>query len=127
MTNPRSKAARVKADTIGRDAESLVCTWYESHGFLTHARRLRTPRGEIDLIVSNTDTLVFVEVKARRSARVAAESVTPRQQSRLVAAAEIVLATNPSWQRDAIRFDVMLVVSGNLVAIPDAFRASDRQ
>ncbi|MGC9268712.1 YraN family protein [Acidiphilium sp.] len=127
MTNPRSKAARVKADTIGRDAESLVCTWYESRGFLTHARRLRTPRGEIDLIVSNTDTLVFVEVKARRSARVAAESVTPRQQSRLVAAAEIVLATNPSWQRDAIRFDVMLVVSGNLVAIPDAFRASDRQ
>lgn len=116
---------RHRAEAAGRTAETTAAAWYETQGFVTLARRLRTSRGEIDLVVADAASIIFVEVKARRSVRVAAESVTPRQQARLVGAAEIALAENASWHRDATRFDVILVVSGAIISIPDAFRPGD--
>ncbi len=98
--------------------------WYETHGYIVLGRRLRTKRGEVDLVVTNDDTIIFVEVKARRSAVAGAESVTLRQQARIAAAAEILLAEHPDWARDSTRFDVVLVVAGAIIPIPDAFRLS---
>ncbi|HEX7389161.1 MAG TPA: YraN family protein, partial [Acidiphilium sp.] len=63
--------------------------------------------------------------KTRRTARAAVESVSKRQQRRLAAAAEIVLAEHPDWQREGIRFDVALVVGESVLRIADAFRPGD--
>ncbi len=58
--------------------------------------------------------LVFVEVKARAKLDDAAESVTPRQQRRIVAAAEAWLAEHPDDAQGGIRFDAMLVAPGRM-------------
>ena len=87
------------------------------------AERHRTPAGELDLIAEREGLLAFIEVKARPSWREAAFALTPRQQARLRAAAEIWLAQNPGHGARGIRFDVMLVAAdGSLRRITDALR-----
>lgn len=89
------------------------------------AERHRTPAGELDLIAEKDGLLAFIEVKARPSWREAAFALTPRQQARLMAAAEIWLASHPGHGKAGIRFDVMLVAAdGTLRRIADALRQS---
>jgi len=70
---------------------------------------VRTKSGEIDAVAEKNGLLAFVEVKARPTLAMAAEAIRPRQQVRLLAAAEILLAQNPGWGTDGVRFDVILV------------------
>ncbi|MCF3946751.1 YraN family protein [Acidiphilium sp. AL] len=121
----QKSAQRRRAELCGRDAESIAASWYEERGFAILARRLRTGGGELDLVVASRTLVIFVEVKARRHVRAAAESVSRRQQKRLAAAAEIALAENPAWWRDGARFDVVLVVGDAVIPIEDAFRPGD--
>lgn len=90
-----------------------------ARGLTVLERRYRSPHGEIDLIASAPGLLVFIEVKARRSADEAAHAITPRQWARLEAGALDYLGvyhtrTNPSDDRPSttgpdLRFDVVLV------------------
>ena len=117
--------ARRRAERRGRVAETLVANWYSVRGFDVLAQRLRTPAGEIDLVVADREVLAFVEVKARNALRAAADALTPRQRRRLVAAAEIVLGQQPGWARPETRFDVALVIGEAVHPIFAAFRADD--
>jgi putative endonuclease len=95
----------------------------ERDGWIILARRLRTSAGEIDMVAEKNGLLSIVEVKARRSLAAAAASVSDRQQARLIAATEIVLATNPGWGAQGVRFDLLLVDAAGVVRrIADAFR-----
>jgi Holliday junction resolvase-like predicted endonuclease len=78
--------------------------------------------GEIDLIVADAATLVFVEVKARKTFDEAAYAVLPTQQLRLLQAADSALALHQEWNRPNIRFDVALVCGGAVRHIHDAIR-----
>jgi len=110
------------AEKYGRDAEASVISSWQSRGFDLLAQRQRTKSGEIDIIVADRDTLVFVEVKARDSFAAAAYAVAPRQRARLLQAAESLLALNQHWERPTIRFDVALVCHGAIEHIEDAIR-----
>lgn len=115
---------RRAAFTRGLDAEAAAAALFEAQGFEVVARRVRTPRGEIDLIVARESLLVFVEVKARASLTVAAESILLRQRRRIAGAAEIFLARNPSYDGFDMRLDVVLVAPGAApVHLPGAFDA----
>ena len=57
-------------------------------------RPLALPEGELDLVVELPSEIVFVEVKAARPCRHAADAVTPRQSARIGAAASRYLAEN---------------------------------
>ncbi|WP_371818980.1 YraN family protein [Roseococcus sp. SDR] len=95
----------------------------QAEGWQMLAERHRTPEGELDLVAEKDGLLAFIEVKARPSWREAAFALTPRQQSRLTAAAEIWLAQNPGHGACGIRFDVMLVAAdGSVRRITDALR-----
>jgi putative endonuclease len=111
------------ADALGRHAEDMVARSWQAQGFEVLARRLRTGAGEIDLVVANASTLVFVEVKSRRDVEAAAYAVMPRQQRRLLAAAESALGAHEQWHRPETRFDVALVCKGAVHEIRDAIRA----
>lgn len=115
-------AARQAAEHRGRQAETMVAEAWQARGFEVLARRLRTGAGEIDLVVADDETLVFVEVKARRCAVEAAYAVQPRQQQRLLVAAEAAVAAHAQWQRPQTRFDVALVCGGSIQHIEDAIR-----
>ncbi|MEX2642619.1 MAG: YraN family protein [Acetobacterales bacterium] len=66
--------------------------------------------------------VAFVEVKARRTADEAAESLGPRQRRRVAGAASLWLASRPEEGR-AVRFDVLLVAPWRMPRhIVDAFR-----
>jgi len=98
------------ADSLsGAQAEALACTYLERAGLKLITRNYRCQQGEIDLVMGDHDTLVFVEVRFRRSDAFGtpAETVDRRKQARLLAAARHYLLTQRSDR--ACRFDVVAV------------------
>ncbi|MBM3523954.1 MAG: YraN family protein, partial [Alphaproteobacteria bacterium] len=94
-------------------------------GFRILARGQRSRLGEIDLVARRGGLLVFVEVKARADAALAAEAVTPRQRQRIARAARAYLAGRPTLQGCTQRFDVVLLGRGSWPRhVPDAWRDS---
>ena len=76
------------------------------------------------MLAEKDGLLAIVEVKARASLAGAAAALAPRQQARLMAAADLVLAAHPDWGRAGVRFDVLLVdAAGTVRRVADAFRA----
>jgi putative endonuclease len=115
---------RVAAFNVGLSAESRAAALLIAKGFRVLARRYRTPVGEVDIVARRKALLIFVEVKARAQLDDAAESVLPRQQRRIAAAAAAWLAHNPEYENSDMRFDVVLVAPGRLPRhIPGAFDA----
>ena len=95
--------------TPGARAEALAAEYLMRQGLAIVARNFRTRFGEIDLIARDGRTLVFVEVRMRRSTGYggAAESITPRKRARLVAAANGYLAL--LGREPPCRFDAILL------------------
>jgi putative endonuclease len=120
-TSIRREAGR-RAQALGIDAEAAACGALQRDGWTVLARRLRTPAGEIDAVAERDGLLAIIEVKARPTLCEAAHALTPRQQQRLLAAAETVLAEHPAWGREGVRFDLLLVdAAGAVRRIADAF------
>ena len=116
---------RCAAFERGLSAESRAAMLMVAKGYRIVARRWRSPVGEIDIVARRRNLLVFVEVKARDREDDAAEAVTPRQQQRLIAAAEAWLSRNPDDVTRHIRFDVILVAPKRLPKhLMNAFDAS---
>jgi putative endonuclease len=114
-----------EADRRGRSAEDAAQLALERDGWTILARRLRTKAGEIDMVAEKDGLLAIVEVKARPSLADAAASLSLRQQARLVGATEIILAENPHWGIEGVRFDLLLVdAAGSVRRIVDAFRGN---
>ncbi len=111
------------AYALGIDAEATACAALERDGWAILGRRLRTQVGEVDAVVEKDGLLAIIEVKARPRLSDAAGALSPRQQTRLLGAAEILLAENPGWGRAGVRFDVLVVdAAGAVRRIADAFR-----
>ncbi len=111
----------------GAASEDQARCYLENHGLKTLNRNFRTRRGEIDLVMLDSDTLVFVEVRYRRGNRFgsAAESVTHTKQQRISSAAKQFLLSQKQWSRHPCRFDVVAISGSGPVPIDwikDAFR-----
>lgn len=96
----------------GSDAENLAAIFLGQNKLRLLARNYRCRFGEIDLIMQDGDTLVFVEVRMRNSDRYggAAASITPRKQAKLIQTARYYLAQQDNDM--FCRFDAILI-SGN--------------
>ena len=99
---------RVAAFRTGISAESRAAALLIAKGYRILARRFRTPYGEIDLVARRRNLVAFVEVKARASLDDAAYAVTPRQQQRIVNAAQAWLMAHPEHAEFDLRFDAVL-------------------
>ena len=114
MTRKRNRLEAVDPERraafrLGLSAESRAAALLLAKGYRVVAKRFRSGVGEVDLVARRGNVLVFVEVKARDRLDDAAEAVTPRQQRRIVAAAEAWLAANPDDLTRNIRFDAILI------------------
>ncbi|MCC8964050.1 YraN family protein [Bradyrhizobium sp. Pear76] len=105
---------RVAAFRTGISAESRAAALLIAKGYRILARRFRTPYGEIDLVARRRNLVAFVEVKARASLDDAAYAVTPRQQQRIVNAAQAWLMAHPEHAEFDLRFDAVLIAPRSL-------------
>lgn len=100
---------RLAALARGRQAEVAAEEYLCARGLRFLARNFRVRGGEVDLILEDGETLVFVEVRARDSDRQggALESVTAAKQRKLLLAAGVWLQQRPRWAQRPCRFDVI--------------------
>jgi putative endonuclease len=106
--------ARVAAFRTGISAESRAAAWLMAKGYRILAKRFRTPYGEIDIVARRRNLVAFIEVKARGRLDDAAYAVTPRQQARIIAAAQVWLVAHPEHAEFDLRFDAMLIAPRRL-------------
>src|SRR5262245_30218158 len=105
---------RVAAFNTGVSAESRAAAFLMAKGYRILAKRFRTPHGEIDIVAKRRNLLAFVEVKARATLDEAAFAVTPRQQARIVNAAQAWLVAYPEHPDLELRFDAVLIAPRRL-------------
>ncbi|MEO0080614.1 MAG: YraN family protein, partial [candidate division WOR-3 bacterium] len=93
---------------LGRVGEDWARHYLEKKGYRLLDSNVRSRLGEIDLVCQDRTTIVFVEVKTRRSNRfgLPAEAVGPKKQMRLRRLAEEYLIANRREGQD-VRFDVV--------------------
>ena len=104
--------------------EATARRWLEGKGLRFVAANVRSRGGEIDLIMRQGPTTVFVEVRYRKTARYgsAAASITRSKQLKLLAAARFWLARhNGSFDTVDCRFDVVAFTGNDVEWIQDAF------
>ena len=112
-----------QAHARGLRAEDAACAALARDGWTVLDRRVRTAAGEVDVLAEKDGLLAIIEVKARPRLADAAAALSPRQRTRLLGAADIVLATHPTWGINGVRFDLLLVdAAGSVRRIADAFR-----
>ena len=105
---------RIAAFQTGLSAETRAAAYLMAKGYRILARRFKTPYGEIDLVARRRNLVVFVEVKARAKLEDAAYAVTPRQQRRIIDAAQAWLMAHPEHADFDFRFDAMLIAPRRL-------------
>lgn len=93
----------------GQLAEDRALDYLQQQGLVLIERNVRSRRGELDLVMRDGATLVFIEVRQRRSARFggAAASITATKRARLWRSAEYYLLRYQ--EPPACRFDAVCI------------------
>jgi putative endonuclease len=113
---------------LGAEAEALAAAYLVKIGYKIIAQNINYRFGELDIIAFDKQTLVFIEVKHRRSQSYGApyEAVTRSKQHKIILAAQAYLQKY-SKNMPVCRFDVVSLVgdlkSPHLEHIRDAFLA----
>ena len=96
---------------VGKKGESAAVRHLKKQGYKIIEQNYRTKAGEIDIIAREKKTLVFVEVKTRRSTAYGSPkwAVTPKKQKAISMAALYYLKMTDQTQADA-RFDVVSII-----------------
>ncbi|MEQ8411966.1 MAG: YraN family protein [Erythrobacter sp.] len=103
---------RERAERKGREGEAEAAQWLMQQGWRVLAERVKTPRGEIDLIARKGRLLGFFEVKWRARKVDLADAIDERRLHRVAAAAEIALA-DYAEAGDDFTIDVLLLAPGS--------------
>ncbi len=126
----RAPDARV---TTGRRAEDLACAHMQAAGYHIVCRNWRRPEGEIDIIATQGETCVFIEVRSRTGHDTShpLETITPRKRAQVIRTARLFLdLERPSatgYRFDA--FGVVFAADGSVLEcthVENAFDASPR-
>lgn len=99
---------RLNQDNLGLAAEKLAETFLVGHGLKLLTRNYHCRFGEIDLIMLDAKTLVFVEVRLRTNAQFgsAGNSITPQKMQKLILTAQHYLQLHGD---QPCRFDAILM------------------
>ena len=123
-SRPRPSSDRT---SLGARGETVAARYLRRCGHRIINRNYRCALGEIDLITTDGDTIVFVEVKTRSDDIHAdpQESIGPAKRSRLERAAKHFL-TSHRFDDFSCRFDVLSIIwrpgeSPSIDHLPDAF------
>lgn len=104
-------SSRADRESKGRRGEKLAAWYLRLKGWRILAVRVKTPRGEIDLVARRGKVVAFVEVKWRASAADLDFAIDEYRLRRVAAAAEAV-APRFAKLADVQRIDVLLLAPG---------------
>ena len=95
---------RSKGFAYERQAENFLI----KQGYLLRDRNYYTRRGEVDLIMTNNQSLIFIEVRYRKNSRFgsAEESITAAKQHKIITSAKEYINRHKLWNMQ-IQFDVV--------------------
>ncbi len=110
----RLAGVRTSRQRLGDEGEEQALIHLQQAGLTLVRRSFLCKGGEIDLIMQDQASLVFVEVRTRSSAQFggALASVTPAKQKRMVHAAQVYLKTCKA--DPACRFDLVAIEQGKI-------------
>lgn len=109
---------------VGKRYENMALTYLQKAGLTLIAENIYYPVGEIDLIMQDKQTLVFIEVRFRRTAMFggAVPSVTRQKRQRLLQAASYWLMEKElSLESTDCRFDIFAITGNQVEWIQNAF------
>jgi putative endonuclease len=104
---------------LGKSGEELALRFLREQGYEIIRQNYRTPKGEIDLIARSDTTLIFIEVKTRRSKKFGSpeEAVDRTKQNRIRSIAKYFVSQYQLFEHDC-RFDIVSVIhEGNSIRI----------
>ncbi|CAM3066848.1 YraN family protein [Paenibacillus taichungensis] len=122
---PASKLTRQQKGRLGEEA---ACDWLREHDYRILKRNWRCRRGEIDIVASREDMIIFIEVRSRSGTAqygTPQESVDIRKMQQVRATASVYLQMTGETNHQ-IRFDVFAVMldkAGEIVSIDHIMNA----
>jgi len=124
-----SKPASSKTAETGRAGERLAVQALKRAGYRVLATNFRARGGELDIVGEQDGTIVFIEVKTRRSDSFASPelAVNSSKRRKIARAAWRFLERNSATDRDC-RFDIVSIVNEpqgrrpKVEIIPNAFQ-----
>ncbi len=101
-----------KRQQFGKKSENLAVWYLKKNGYKILEQNYRTQLGEIDIIAKEKKTIVFVEVKSRKSIRYGNPkwAVTTKKQRKISMVALQYLKSIRQTDAKA-RFDVVAIIS----------------
>lgn len=108
---PRLKTKREQSYQAGINMESKACAYLKKQGLKHRCSNFRIRGGEIDLIMQDGETLVFVEVKYRHNHEygTAKEAISAHKQNTVRKSAEFYLKQHYPNQYPQCRFDAVCI------------------
>lgn len=100
-----------KTKLLGRAGEDAAAEYLKNKGYGILMRNYRSHTGEIDIIAIRRGTIIFVEVKTRRSKEygLPSEAVEAHKRKKMARVAEAYLGGKGWWEKPC-RFDVIEVM-----------------
>lgn len=102
----------------GHFAETIALWFLRLKGYRFVAKNFITGQGtnagEVDLIMKRHKTLVFIEVKKRKTLQKALYAISSKQQMRLTKGALSFLKSHPEYRNFQLRFDAVICVANRL-------------
>ena len=94
---------------FGRMAENLALRYLQQQNLNLLERNFRSRFGEIDLIMRENNTIIFVEVRARKTAAFLhpVESVDYKKRDKIRKTSQVYMHKTAAWNRFDMRFDVI--------------------
>jgi putative endonuclease len=107
----------------GREGENRAAAALEAAGMRTISRNFRGPRGEIDIVALDGDTVVFIEVKSwsRYGIEDLRYGIDLKKQRRIIETAKYFIASNREYKGMALRFDAVFVEPEKVTHLASAF------
>ncbi|HSB66100.1 MAG TPA: YraN family protein [Anaerolineales bacterium] len=102
----------IKRQSLGRVGESLAGAFLKNKGYVILEKNWRSPYGEIDMVASKNEAIIFVEVKTRANNSLGPPeiSITPRKTEHMRNAAEYYIQQHPElnaeWRIDLITIQI---------------------
>ena len=101
----------MKSYKLGSLGEKLAVDYLKQQGYQIISKNYRCQHGEIDIIVADSEYLIFVEVKTKRNLKFGTpqEEVDWRKQERIRLVAQHYISHHPAVELD-YRFDVISIL-----------------